>query len=117
MTNKEAALILSDAMSGIQNTGSINIAYHTAISALINLIPKVLTLEEVCEYLDECKPVLLQVKWWAMAQWYGNGDSIYNVLSSELKTSDFDLLYGVDWRCWNVLPDPEQLENTPWNVG
>ena len=116
MTAREAIERLNDLAEHLQDTWNPPYidAIDMAVAALEAQIPRVLTLNEVIEYLDNANPVALQIVKMGGFVWCGNGDEIYCSLSRVCKCDDIDKNYGVKWRCWNVKPTAEQTQNTPW---
>jgi hypothetical protein len=114
MTKQEAIKAISHYLTIRPDDTYFMPALRVALAAIEASIPRVLTLEEVIQHLDQNKPVLLQVRKWQNAQWYGNGDQISNVLFPALGTLYIDPLYGLEWRCWNAMPTAEQMAATPW---
>jgi hypothetical protein len=89
-------------------------AKRMAISALSAQIPRVLNLEEVGEWLDKERPILLQLRKVDGYEWHGKGYTIYKAAERFDEYGCTDAYYGETWRCWNGKPTAEQMAATPW---
>ncbi len=83
---------------------------------------RVLTLAELKKTLDECTPVVLEKKNDTVNVWVCSGAELYEELRDgwygnnkwNQTSGEWNMEYGITWRCWNWRTANDERAATPW---